>query len=69
MEKYADEAITLYTVDEQLMVDVDGIQFVVDKNDYDGTLPEIQSDEGAIVENPTFRPEAKVKMIRLYNTK
>ena len=69
LEKYADEAITLYTVDEQLMVDVDGIQFVVDKNDYDGTLPEIQSDEGAIVENPTFRPEAKVKMIRLYNTK
>lgn len=69
MEKFADDATTFYMADERLAVDLEGIQFILDKEDYDGTLPKIESEEGAIIDDPTFKPDACVKAIRLYNTK
>ena len=66
MDTYSDYATTILTVDGRLMVDVQGIQFMFDKEDYTGTLPEVTSDEGAFILTPTINPDAKVKMIRLY---
>ena len=66
MDTYAEYANTILTKDELLMVDVEGIQFMFDKEDYTGTLPEVTSDEGAFILTPTINPDAKVKMIRLY---
>ena len=63
------DLLTILTVNGDICLDVDGIQFMVSTEDFDGKLPEVTSDEGAIIKNPTFKPEAKVKMIRLYNTK
>ena len=63
------ELLTSLTVKGDICLDVNGTQFMVASEDYDGKLPEVTSDEGAIIKNPTFKPEAKVKMIRLYNTK
>ena len=49
-----------------ICLDAGGTQFMVAPEDFDGKLPEVTSDEGAIIKNPTFKPEAKVKMIRIY---
>lgn len=69
LEAYPGKYTTHLFVDNNVYVDLGGIQFMVAPEDYDGKLPEITSDEGAIIKNPTFKPDAKVKMIRLYNTK
>lgn len=69
LEAYPGMYTTHLFVDDNVYVDLGGIQFMVTPEDYAGQLPEITSDEGAIISNPTFKPEAKVKMIRLYNTK
>ena len=69
LEAYPGKYTTHLFVDNNVYVDLGGIQFTVAPEDYDGKLPEVKSDEGAIISNPTFKPDAKVKMIRLYNTK
>lgn len=69
LEAYPGMFTTHLFVDNNVYVDMGGIQFMVAPEDYDGKLPEVTSGEGAIIKNPTFKPEAKVKMIRLYNTK
>ena len=63
------DLLTSLTVYGDICLDADGTQFMVAAEDFDGKLPEVTSDEGAIIKNPFFKPEAKVKMIRLYNTK
>jgi len=65
---YTDMYSVHYAMDESILVDIGGLQFVMDKNDFDGTLPEITSSEVAVIKNPTFKPDAKVKMLRLYNS-
>ena len=60
------DMVTSLTVNGDICMDSDGIQFMVSSEDYDGELPEVMSDEGALIANPTFKPDAKVKMIRLY---
>lgn len=67
MDTYAEYANTILTVDGQLMVDVDGMQFMFDPEDYQGELPEVTSGEGAFILSPSIKSEAKVKMIRLYS--
>ena len=69
LEAYPGKYTTHLFVDDNVYVDLGGIQFMVAPEDYAGVLPEITSGEGAIIMNPTFKPDAKVKMIRLYNTK
>ena len=69
LEAYPGMFTTHLFVDGNVYVDLGGIQFMVTPEDYSGVLPEITSGEGAIINNPTFKPDAKVKMIRLYNTK
>ena len=63
---YPDGAFTQLTAQGDISVEVSGLQYMVDPNDYEGALPEVTSDEGAIIKNPSFKPEAKVKMIRMY---
>jgi hypothetical protein len=63
------DLLTSLTANDDICMDLGGTQFMVAPEDYDGKLPEIMSDEGAIIRNPTFKPEATVKMIRLYNMK
>ena len=60
------EAFTFLAVDGNIYVDADGTQFMVLPEDYEGKLPEVKSDEGAIIAKPTFKPDAQVKMIRIY---
>lgn len=60
------DLLTSFTVMGEICLDADGTQFMVAAEDFDGKLPEVTSDEGAIIKNPTFKPEAKVKMIRMY---
>ena len=66
MDTYSEYATTILTADGRLMVDVEGIQFMFDPEDYQGELPEVTSDEGAFILTPSIKPDAKVKMIRLY---
>ena len=63
---YPDGAFTQLTAQDDICVEVSGVQFMVDPKDYEGVLPEVTSDEGAIIKNPAFKPDAKVKMIRMY---
>ena len=60
------DVFTSHTVMGDICLDASGTQFMVAPEDFDGKLPEVKSDEGAIIKNPTFKPEAKVKMIRMY---
>lgn len=60
------EVFTLLAMDGNIYVDVDGTQFMVLPEDFEGKLPEIKSSEGAIIAKPTFKPDALVKMIRIY---
>lgn len=60
------DLFTSLTAMGDICLDADGTQFMVAPEDFDGKLPEVTSDEGAIIKNPTFKPEAKVKMIRIY---
>ena len=60
------DVFTSHTVMGDISLDASGTQFMVAPEDFDGKLPEVKSDEGAIIKNPTFKPEAKVKMIRMY---
>lgn len=66
MDTYADDAVTFLTPDDFIVVDIGDIQFILDQDAFDGTLPEVTSAEGEILENPTFKPDARVKAIRLY---
>lgn len=63
------DLVTSLTANDDICMDLGGTQFMVSAEDYDGELPEVTSDEGALIAHPTFKPDAKVKMIRLYNTK
>ncbi len=63
------DLVTSLTVNGDICMDMGGTQFMVSPEDYDGNLPEVTSDEGALIAHPAFKPDAKVKMIRLYNTK
>jgi hypothetical protein len=60
------DLLTSLTAMGDICLDADGTQFMVALEDFDGKLPEVTSDEGAIIKNPSFKPEAKVKMIRIY---
>ena len=63
---YPDGVFTQLTAQGDICVEVSGVQFMVDPKDFEGALPKVTSDEGAIIKNPTFKPEAKVKTIRMY---
>jgi len=67
LDTYGEENKMFLTFDDQLVLDLGGLQFIADPEDYDGKLPEVTSFEGAVIENPTFKPDAKVTMIRLYS--
>ena len=60
------DLFTSLTAMGDICLDADGTQFMVAPEDFEGKLPEVTSDEGAIIKNPSFKPEAKVKMIRIY---
>lgn len=60
------DLLTSLTAMGDICLDADGTQFMVTPEDFDGKLPEVTSDEGSIIKNPSFKPGAKVKMIRMY---
>ncbi|MBO7432139.1 MAG: hypothetical protein J6U13_00140 [Salinivirgaceae bacterium] len=68
MAAYPNNIVVIYTTDELVeLQEVGGtIQYFVDKEGYDGQLPEVYSIEGTIIENPTFKPDAVVSKIRMY---
>lgn len=66
MDTYGDYANVLLSLDELLMLDVEGIQFMFDFEDYQGNPPTVVTVDAPILLEPSIRPEAKVKMIRLY---
>ena len=66
MDTYGEDANVLLTLDELLVVDVEGIQFVFDFEEYQGNPPTVVTVDAPIHLEPSIRPEAKVKMIRLY---
>ena len=45
-----------------------GITYLISSDDYDGPLPEVPFDIPAPVENPTFKPDAKVSSIWILPT-
>ena len=49
--------------DQYFRIFDDGIIYLISGNDYDGPLPEVPFDIPAPVENPTFKPDAKVSSI------
>lgn len=65
-EAYSDMLTTGLAPDGNLYVDLGGIEFVVPKEEFSGELPELSCDEGELIADPSFKPDAKVKMIRLY---
>lgn len=65
---YPDMLTTGYASDGNLYVDLGGVEFVVPKEEYAGVLPELSCGEGELIAEPSFKPDAKVKMIRLINT-
>ena len=60
------EVFTSLAMDGNIYVDLNGTQFMVLPEDFEGKLPEIKSSEGAIIAKPAFKPDAQVKMIRIY---
>lgn len=58
-----DWKVTFY--DDQLfrIIDNDGIVYLVNPEGYDGPLPEVPFDTPVPVENPTFKPDAKVSSV------
>ena len=65
---YPNDLVVIYTIDELIELQEVGstIQYFVDKEGYDGQLPEVYSIEGTIIENPTFKTDAVVSKIRIY---
>ena len=66
MAQEIDEVKALLT--EKTIVKIANREFVVPKEEYAGVLPELSCGEGELIAEPSFKPDAKVKMIRLINT-
>ncbi len=60
---------TRYDMDGDFVIDLNDMQYFVDRKDYQGIIPTIKSSEGAIVKHPNFKADAKIKAIRIYDTK
>ena len=65
---YPDDLYIVYKIDEVIELGVisTNIQYYVDKDGYDGQLPEVYGIEGTELENPTFKSDAVVSKIRIY---
>ena len=69
MAAYSNELYIVYNIDERIVLNPlsdERIQYFVDKECYDGQLPEVNSIEGTELENPTFKPDAVVSKIRIF---
>lgn len=62
------DTFTRYDVYGNFVIELNDMQYFVDKKDYQGKIPSVGSDEGAIVKQPKFKADAKVKAIRIYDT-
>lgn len=49
-----------------IVITFEGAQFFVDKSDFVGELPEVTNPAGATIDNGSFKPDARVTMIRLF---
>ena len=65
---YPNDLYIVYTIDELIELGAISthIQYYVEKDGYDGQLPEVYSIEGTELENPTFKPDAVVCKIRMW---
>ncbi len=71
MAAYPDDIAVNYGFDDhtkriKLDVRTKNIQFYVDSVYYDGQLPEVWGIEGTYIDNPTFKPDAKICKIRFW---
>ena len=63
---YYGEDVYAYTIEDGLLaVDAAGLQFVLEREDYEGELPE-ENQRACVPIDPTFKPDATVKSIRVY---
>ena len=63
---YYGEDVYAYTIEDGLLaVDAAGLQFVLEREDYEGELPE-ENLSACVRIDPTFKPDATVKSIRIY---
>jgi hypothetical protein len=59
--------VTFYD-DQYFRINDGGITYLISSEAYDGLLPEVPFDIPAPVENPTFKPDAKVSSIWIHPT-
>jgi hypothetical protein len=59
--------VTFYD-DQYFRINDGGITYLISSEAYDGPLPEVPFDIPAPVENPTFKPDAKVSSIWIHPT-
>lgn len=59
--------VTFYD-DQYFRINDGGITYLISSEAYDGPLPEVPFDIPAPVENPTFKPDAKVSSIWIHQT-
>ena len=59
--------VTFYD-DQYFRIEDDGVTYLVSSEDYDGPLPEVPFDIPAPINNPTFKPDAKVSSIWIHPT-
>ena len=62
-----DLEVTFYD-DQYFRIYDGGITYLISSEAYDGLLPEVPFDIPAPVENPTFKPDAKVSSIWIHPT-
>ena len=66
MDTYGEHAYAMTIEDGLLTVNAEGLQFVLDREDYEGELPECNPTSCMYIKNPTFKSDATVKSIRIY---
>ena len=66
MAAYPGDIFVSLTWQDKIELSVNNVQFYVDTACYAGQLPEVQSIEGAEIENPEFKPDAVVGSIRYW---
>ena len=60
------EGVTTYFNEKRFFIKDNGLTYIIKPEDYDGELPEVPFDIPVEVEQPTFKPDAKVRTIGIF---
>lgn len=65
MDAYGEKAVVYLDEDGKITLEAGSLLYLLDRADYDGELPEFEPGVQKKIDHPTFKPEAKVKAIRI----